>query len=394
VLAAATAAFAAISPFKSTPGETNVAVFGDAPYGTTPTDHAEFDASPAFINSINADPTVSLVIHVGDIHSGKQYCTKDYDQSIYELWKQFASALIYTPGDNEWTDCHKFGEGGGTYNKVTTQIDYVLDAFGNPVDYQKGDPIANLALVRSIFFANPGHALADNKAVLSQAQVVDADSPSDAKYVENVMWEQSQVLFVTVNVPGGSNNDKDIWYGTPTESAAQTTERNERTAADIHWLDAAFARAKADGMKAVVIVNQADMWDLDGKASSHLTGFDDIIKDIATNVDSFGKPVLMFNGDSHLYRSDNPLMQKSAANDCTAEPLSGQPLAACAEDDWAHHPAIQGFLSGLNLSKFHRVVVHGSTFPLEWLKLDVNPRANAAASLNAIGPFSWARETQ
>ena len=31
--------------------------------------------------------------------------------------------------------------------------------YGNPVDYADGDPIANLDLVRSIFFADPGYAL-------------------------------------------------------------------------------------------------------------------------------------------------------------------------------------------------------------------------------------------
>ncbi len=106
------------------------AVYGDSPYGTTPTDHAEFDASPAFIDTINSDPQVRLVIHVGDIHSGKQYCTQAYDQSIYHLWTSFKNPLVYTPGDNEWTDCNKAGEGGGSYNKVTKQIDYVLDANG------------------------------------------------------------------------------------------------------------------------------------------------------------------------------------------------------------------------------------------------------------------------
>ena len=63
-----------------------LAVYGDAPYGTTPTDTAEFAATPAFIDSVNADPDVSLVLHVGDIHSGKQYCTEAYDQSISDLW--------------------------------------------------------------------------------------------------------------------------------------------------------------------------------------------------------------------------------------------------------------------------------------------------------------------
>ena len=50
-----------------------LAVYGDAPYGTTPTDTAEFAATPAFIDSVNADPDVRTVVHVGDIHSGKQF---------------------------------------------------------------------------------------------------------------------------------------------------------------------------------------------------------------------------------------------------------------------------------------------------------------------------------
>src|SRR5690242_15315646 len=72
-----------------------IAVYGDAPYGTTPTDTAEFDATPAFIASINGDPDVSLVLHAGDIHSGKQYCTEKYDRAIRKLWNTFADPLVY-----------------------------------------------------------------------------------------------------------------------------------------------------------------------------------------------------------------------------------------------------------------------------------------------------------
>jgi hypothetical protein len=35
--------------------------------------------------------------------------------------------------------------------------------------------------------------------------------------------------------------------------------------------------------------------------------------------------------------------------------------------------------------------VHGSTFPLEYLKLTIDPHANAPASDSAFGPFSWTR---
>src|SRR5262245_41146740 len=119
-----------------------LAVYGDAPYGTTPTDTEQLERTPAFIASINADPKVDLVVHVGDIHSGKQYCTEAYDRTVAGLWTAFKDPLIYTPGDNEWTDCHKAAEGGHVY----------FDAPANtkPVDYADGDPVQNLDLVRSI----------------------------------------------------------------------------------------------------------------------------------------------------------------------------------------------------------------------------------------------------
>src|SRR6478735_11938111 len=124
------------------------AVYGDAPYGTTPTDTSETDATPAFIRAVNADKAVSTVLHVGDIHSGSQYCTQAYDEQIAELWTAFADPMVYTPGDNEWTDCHKKKEGGGAYNPTTGQIDYVTDN-GTGVGYAGGNPVDNLALVRS-----------------------------------------------------------------------------------------------------------------------------------------------------------------------------------------------------------------------------------------------------
>jgi len=120
-----------------------LAVYGDAPYGTTPRDTAEFQATPAFIESVNADPAVDLVVHVGDIHSGKQYCTEAYNRGVYDLWTAFKDPLVYTPGDNEWSDCHKKAEGGGVWNPTTHVIDYVRDANLQPVDYAGGDPIAN-----------------------------------------------------------------------------------------------------------------------------------------------------------------------------------------------------------------------------------------------------------
>src|SRR5215467_6424103 len=55
------------------PGSANpltLAVYGDWPYSQDLLDNA-----PLLINSINGDPKVRLVMHVGDIHSGSMPCT-------------------------------------------------------------------------------------------------------------------------------------------------------------------------------------------------------------------------------------------------------------------------------------------------------------------------------
>ncbi|GAA1960749.1 hypothetical protein [Microbacterium deminutum] len=371
------------------------AVYGDAPYGTSPTDTSETDATPAFIAAVNADPLVSGVLHVGDIHSGSQYCTQSYDQQIYDLWTAFADPMVYTPGDNEWADCHKKKEGGGAYNATTGAIDYVLGADGQPVDYAKGDPAANLGLVRSIFFAQPGHTLgSDSLRVTSQATAYDRRHPEDRAFIENVRWTRNDVVFVTINVPGGSNLIGDPWYGVPAETAQQAQLRAALTGAATRWITAAFEEARHSRAAGVVIVDQADMWDVDGNpaGTAHLSNFEPIIKTIADQTKAFRRPVLMLNGDSHVYRSDNPLLQGAP---CTGDDENGgsictsdvhNAILGSTREAWNSHPSY-------HVPNFHRIVVHGSTTPLEYLRLTVDPKAHNASTDTTFGIFSWARVT-
>ncbi|MGH9141739.1 MAG: metallophosphoesterase [Vicinamibacterales bacterium] len=366
-------------------GPLTIAVYGDAPYSNVPADFSqtppnetsEFDATPAFIDAVNKDKKVKLVLFAGDIHSGKQPCTAAYDRSIASLWTAFRDPLVYAPGDNEWADCHKSGQGGN--------VQYP-PASGNYVDYANGDPVANLGLIRQLFFANPGDVLGGgHMRVLSQAQAFDASHPSDAEYVENVMWEQSGVLFVSVNIPGGSNNDADPWYGAA-ETGEQAQERTQRTAADLRWLDAAFAQATTDHVGAVTILTQADMWDLDHKAASHIVGYEPFIGNIATNTAEFGKPVLLMNGDSHTFRSDDPLVDNAPCVTEGGACTDGTTLA----DAYDTHATFNS-ANSINVPNFHRIVVHGSTFPFEYLRLSIDTKHAPAAGPNSFGPFSWER---
>lgn len=382
----------------SQPSAFTVAVIADIPYGTSPTDTRQLVVHPKFISSLNAAADVSVVAHLGDIHAGKQYCTEDYNKTVFEHWTAFNKPLVYTPGDNEWMDCHKAKQGGGSYNKTTGAIDYVKDASGNFATYAKGDPIANLELVRSMFFSKPGQTLGKPMVVTSQAVDFNPAFPGDKAFVENVRWETGGVLFVTVNIPGGSNNGTDPWYGAPAMSPQQQKEVADRTAATLRWIDAAYDYATTKGNIAMVILTQADMWDVDEAATgaAHLSGYKPYLDKIAAGTKAYGMPVLMIMGDSHTFRSDSPL-QKGAP--CVVEVESGKPAVACTDSRavaiaTARKSPADAYLAqdhGYNVPNFHRIVVHGETMPLEWLKLRIDPAANAPHGLESFGPFSWTR---
>ncbi|MDB5968841.1 MAG: putative transrane protein [Hydrocarboniphaga sp.] len=319
-----------------------IAVFGDWPYNQLLLDNA-----PLLINSINSDKAVSQVVHVGDIHSGSMACTSagilppittsnpGWNQTIYYQFQQFNDPFVYTPGDNEWTDCHKSKQ------------------------FSSGAPLKELASVRSLFFAKAGSTLGQHeKQVLSQAKHYDPAYPSDAHYVENVMWEDNDVVFATFNMPGGSNNDTVPWTGIFADPAAQSQEVAERSAADMHWLQYSFDRAIADHASAVVVILQANMWDPEATASggAGLDQYTPFVQELADLSVSFGRPVLLLNGDTHVYEEDQPLADPTST---TGMIHDTQPVP--------------------NLT---RITVQGSTTaPSEWLRLTIDPRS--------ADVFSW-----
>ena len=298
-----------------------------AAYGDTPYSDALIAAQPRLISSMNGDPKVELVIHVGDTHSGSMLCDPGFNDLTLTWFESFKDPLIYTPGDNEWTDCHRPAEGNH-------------------------DPLAELAGVRSKFFPEHGVSLGGRKKQLLYQ--------SDA-IPENVIWEQSQVVFAGISVPG-SNNDLAQWgapYNTAAYKAAQAQEVNARTAADLTWLEQAFALAEANDAAGVVVFEQADMWD---GPDSGRTGYtqpipaagglpvtsDSLIGKLTKLGQAFEKPVLLIEGDSHNFKVDHPI---------------------------AAAPNIQ------------RVVVQGGADnPIAWLKATISPRSAAPFALENVTP--------
>jgi hypothetical protein len=133
---------------------------------------------------------------------------------------------------------------------------------------------------------------------------------------------------------------------------------SERTGADIRWLQATFEAAREEHARAIVLTLQANMWDPEATAAggAGLDKYTSFVQKLADLSVSFDKPVLLLNGDSHVYLSDKPL----------ADPSSVTGL-------------IHNTQAVPNLT---RIVVQGSTTaPGEWLKLHIDVRKP--------GVFSW-----
>jgi Calcineurin-like phosphoesterase len=249
-------------------GGFSLAVIGDIPY-----EDAQIARFPAVVDQISADPAVQFVVHLGDIKSGSTVCSDEYFAQIRADFDKFADPLVYTPGDNEWTDCHRPNNGG--FN-----------------------PLERLAAIRQVFFDRPGKTLGrQSVAVASQA---------DRGLPENVGFTRAGVAFAALHVVG-SNNGLAPWTGQQAPTPEQAAEVQARTDAALDLINETFDHAS--GARAVVLMVQADMFDptVPNPQFANYSAFQPIVRAIAARSAEFGKPVYLFDGDSHVYHEDAPL---------------------------------------------------------------------------------------
>jgi hypothetical protein len=300
------------------------AVIGDVPYGD-----AQIADFPNVINQINADPDVKFVDHLGDIKNGSTVCSDTYFQQIKSDFDQFEDPLVYTVGDNEWTDCHRPNNGG--YN-----------------------PLERLSAIRQVFFPRPGRTLGQHG--------VHVASQADQGYPENVRYTRSDVAFAALHIVG-SNNSLAPWTGNTAPTKEQAAEVAGRVNAVLQEIHKTFDAAKDDHNKAVVLLTQADMFDptVPNAAFADYSAFKPIVEAIAKESATFRGPVYLFNGDSHVHNSDKPL-------DAGSKWLSFYGVTTDAP----------------NLT---RITIDGSTDVNNWLKVTVKPRAKNVLSWTRV-PFT------
>jgi hypothetical protein len=105
-------------------------------------------------------------------------------------------------------------------------------------------------------------------------------------------------------------------------------EHRERKAANIAWMRATFARAKAGNSRGLVLLTQANpgfenYWPADPKSryfgpflgrgkppAVPPSAFEDYVAALAEELEQYDKPVAYLHGDTHLFRIDKPLYSK------------------------------------------------------------------------------------
>jgi hypothetical protein len=236
------------------------ALIGDVPYdGLQVT-----NLFPNMIEEMNG-ARLAFVVHDGDIKSGSTPCTDECFQRVLAQFQTIRHPLIYLFGDNEWRDC-----GGAKTN-----------AF---------DPLERLQKLRDMF--TQGDRSLGQRTILLARQ---SDEPRFAAFRENVRWTHGRVMFAGLNVPGDDNH-----FGTP--------EFGPRNAANIAWIQDAFAFATQENLRAVMLIMQANPH-FELAATNRLRrGFNEMLEVIEKETLAFKKPVVLVHGDSHYFRIDQPLL--------------------------------------------------------------------------------------
>ncbi len=267
-----------------------IGLWGDLPYS----DIQATDGVPNLIADMNSQK-LAFTVHDGDLKQGSGSPCDDalYVRSLVYLNSLKAPAM-FTPGDNDWTDCDRANNGGFS-------------------------SLERLSHERQVMF-NTHESFGKHRIRLEvqSTPLCLGEKPDHTRFPEacseNRRWTVGRVTYATLNVQGSCNNLCD--------TNPDTDEYTARNAANIAWLRETFAAATALRSVAVMIIAQADPgWDKSDVTRAPLRdpvtlaetdgmpdGYQAYLSALRTEVIAFRKPVAYVHGDSHYFRVDRPFL--------------------------------------------------------------------------------------
>jgi len=259
-------------------------LWGDMPYKKA----GDAPKLPAVLASINASD-IAFSMYDGDIKDGSSKCGDDVYTDALTMFNTLKKPVVYVPGDNEWTDCHRTNNGGM-------------------------DPLERLAHLRRVMYPS-------TKSLGQQTLPLQHQGALGQPYVENTRFAYGPVVFAGFNMPGSNNNQvisvkkcSSKSQRTQADCDAANAEFSARDAANRQWLKDTFAQAHASGARGVVLVVQgepgfdvAETEDIDDSQAPGVSGYRAFMSNVEAQTRDFPGQVLFVHGDQHVFKVDKPL---------------------------------------------------------------------------------------
>jgi hypothetical protein len=259
-------------------------LWGDMPYKKA----GDAAKMPAVLSSLNS-AKIDFSIFVGDIKDGSSKCTDDVFTDAIKLFDSMSHPVVYIPGDNEWTDCHRLNNGG----------------------YDSQERLAHL---RKVMFTKP-------VSFGLKPIALESAKDQDSMYIENKRFSKNNVMFVTLNIPG-SNNNKILDENDCKNKSARTTLQCEqgnaeyaaRDTANINWIKSSFQIAKDQNARGILLAFQGDPGfdlpeteDNDESKALIVSGYQPFLQAVVKETENYKGQVLLVHGDTHFFKVDKPL---------------------------------------------------------------------------------------
>jgi hypothetical protein len=301
-----------------------IGLWGDLPYS----DIQANVGVPNLIADMNSQ-RLAFSVHDGDLKQGSNSPCDDalYIRSL-GYFNMLDAPAIFTPGDNDWTDCDRANNGGFS-------------------------SLERLSHERQVFFSTPftlGRRTFRQEVQSTPQCLGESNDPAHTRFpepcVENRRWTYGRVTYATLNIQGSCNNLCDV---PPT---GDPDEYNARNPANITWMQETFDAAKANGSVAVMFISQADPgFDATGalgdqpfrnpmtlaETDAQPDGYQAFLLALREQIVAFQKPVAYVHGDSHYFRVDKPLQDSSGRrveNFTRVETFGDHAEAGAADVNW------------------------------------------------------------
>ncbi|PYO06111.1 MAG: hypothetical protein DMD75_25645 [Candidatus Rokuibacteriota bacterium] len=272
-----------------------IGLWGDMPYS----DVQALTGVPNLIADMNKQD-LAFTVHDGDLKGGNgiansvtpTICSDALYTQAFGFFNALRAPAIFTPGDNDWTDCDRPSNGGFSSRE---RLDHERQVFF------------------STSFSLGQRRLRQEVRTEPLCLGVNGFVPC----VENRRWTAGGVTYATLNIQGSCNNLCD--------TAPDPAEYAARNLANIAWMQTTFHLALSRRSAAVMLITQGNPgWDLTDRTRAPLRdpktlmqtdgqpdGYQDFLSALRDEVIAFRKPVAYVHGDSHDFRVDKPFQDSS-----------------------------------------------------------------------------------